>query len=278
MKKFGSKKRKYIKHVTKLTTDSLGLTSVERLDQAKSCARNETLFSNFNLLSKQAQSFLLMQLRQCRQNKMARKFTLEDKLTALALMKQSPKGYKLLENMFALPNKRTLHRLSEKFTLEPGLNPQIFQHLKDKVGKWSTEQKLCNIVFDEVSLTPRLTYNEKYDKIHGFVDVAGERKMRFSEHALVFMLRGICAPWRQSVAYYFCEGTVSAAALQNILKQLVSQVSLTGLIPLGIVCDQGSTFRTAVKKLKEETIRQRNIQGVRDGKWKFDNSMNRYLA
>lgn len=255
-----------MKHVTKLATDSLGHTSIQRLDQAQSCARNEALFSNFNLLSKQAQSFLLMQLRQCRQHKKARRFTLEDKLTALALMKQSPKGYKLLETMFALPNKRTLHRLSEKLMLEPGLNQQIFQHLTDKVEKWSTEQKLCNIVFDEISLTPHLTYNEKYDKIHGFVDVAGERKMRFSEHALVFMVRGICGPWRQSIAYYFCEGTVSAAALQNILKQLVSQVALTGLIPLGIVCDQGSTFRTAIKKIREETVRLRNIQGVRDGK------------
>lgn len=198
---------------------------------------------------------------------MARRFTLEDKLTALALMKQSPKGYKLLENMFALPNKRTLHRVSEKLAYEPGLNPQIFQHLKNKIGKWSTKDKLCSIVFDEISLTPRLNFNEKYDRIHRFVDVAGERKMRFSENALVFMLRGICAPWRQSVAYYFCEGTVSAAALQNILNQLVSQVALTGLIPLGIICDQGSTFRTAIKKLKEDTIRQRNIQGVRDGKF-----------
>lgn len=124
---------------------------------------------------------------------------------------------------------------------------------------------MCTIVFDEVALTPHLTYNEKYDKIFGFVDVNGTRKNKFCDHALVFMLRGICSSWRQCVAYYFCEGTVSAAELKNIMKQIVSEVGKTGLIPLGLVCDQGSTFRSAIKQLREETSPTRNVQDVRDG-------------
>lgn len=110
-----------------------------------------------------------------------------------------------------------------------------------------------------------LTFNEKKDEINGFVDVAGDRKMKLCDHALVFMIRGVCTSWRQAVAFYFCEGTVSSAALQNILKQLVTQVAQTGLIPLGLVCDQGSTFRTAIKKLREDTIQKRNIQNDKDG-------------
>lgn len=81
------------------------------------------------------------------------------------------------------------------------------------------------------------------------------------------MLRGIYSSWRQSVAFYFCEGTISTAALQNILKQLVSQVAQTGLTPLGLVCDQGSTFRTAIKAFRESTVRERIIQNIKDGKY-----------
>lgn len=197
---------------------------------------------------------------------MARRFTMDEKLMALIIMKQSPKCYKLLETMFALPNKRTLHRLSEKISMKPGLNPQVFEHIQNTVKHWGRQQKICSIVFDEIALTPYLTYNEKNDLIHGFVDVAGERKMKFCDHALVFMVRGICSSWRQCISYYFCEGTTSTVELQNILKQIVTEVAQTGLIPLGLVCDQGSTFRTAIKKFREETVRSNDESEMENGK------------
>lgn len=265
MKKFA--KKRFVKQVTKATSDSLGQTAVQRLEQAAHYGNNERLFKNFNCLSKQAQTFLLMQLKQCRNNKMARRFTLDEKLTALVLWKQSPKSYRLLETMFALPNKRTLNRLSEKIIIEPGLNLKVFEFISNKTKNWNCHQKLCTIVFDEIALTPHLNYNEKQDEINGFFDVAGERKMKFCDHALVFMIRGVCTSWRQTVAFYFLEATVSSAALQNILKQIVAQVAQTGLIPMGIVCDQGSTFRTAIKKIREDTIKKRNIQNEKDGEF-----------
>ncbi|CAG4931822.1 unnamed protein product [Parnassius apollo] len=263
-KKIVSRKRKLVKFLTNIATESLSDSVSQRLDQAQSLSRNKDLLENFYLLNKQAQTFLFMQLKQIHKSKMARRFTLDEKLMALLIMKQSPKSYKLLERMFALPSKRTLNRLSEKVSIQAGLNPLIFEHISNTTKKWDTKQKLCTIVFDEVSLTPHLTFNEKDDIINGFVDIAGERKLKYCDHALVFMLRGICSPWRQSVAFYFCEGTVSAAELQCILKQIVPQVIQTGLIPLGLVCDQGSTFRTAIRRLREDTIRRRNIQGVHD--------------
>lgn len=269
-KKLDSRKKKFIKHVTRIASDSLGNTAIQRIDKAILYGNNDQLFKNFNLLTKQGQTFLLMQLRLCRQNRTARRFNLEEKLLCLTLMKQSRKSYKLLQSMFALPTTRTLNRLAEKMTIEPGMNPKIFQFIKNKVKYWNTEHKLCTIVFDEISLTSHLTFNEKKDEIHGFVDVAGERKKRFCDHALVLMVRGICSSWRQSVAFYFCEGTISAAALQNILKELVAQVAQAGLIPLGLVCDQGSTFRTAIKAFRENTVRERSIQNVKDGKCFID--------
>ncbi|KAH9636393.1 hypothetical protein HF086_011250 [Spodoptera exigua] len=255
--------RKFIKNVTQIAKENSSQSAAQRLTKALHIDK-EQLFHKFNLLNRQARTFLFMQLRQVQKSKMARRFSLEEKLLALLLMKQSPKGYRLLEKMFALPNKRTLIRLSEKVSMEPGLNPQIFEHISRTCQNWDNQQKLCTVVFDEVAITPHLTFSEKKDKIVGFVDLAGERKLKYSDHALVFMVRGICSPWRQTIAYYFCEGTVSAAELQNILKQIVSQIGLTGLIPLGLVCDQGSTFRTALKILRADTVKSRNIQCIHD--------------
>lgn len=266
IKKLASKKKKFVKQVTNTAVACSYRTTTKRLSQAMSFMRNEHLFKNFNNLNRQAQIFLLMQLKQCGKKKMARRFSLDEKLIALMVMKQSPKAYKLLENMFALPNKRTLHRLSEGISIKSGLTSQVFKYIENKIKKWEIKQKLCTIVFDEISLSPHLTYDEKIDIIHGFVDIAGERQMKICDHALVFMIRGICASWRQSIVFYFCEGSTPAAGLQNILKQIVHRVVQTGLIPLGLVCDQGSTFRTALKNFRADTIRMRNIQNMNDGK------------
>lgn len=264
MKASSSKNRKYIKQVTTIATESLGQSASQRLKEAENLSENAEFLNNFELLNKRAKVFLQMQLKMVRKKKMARRFTNEEKLLALMFMKQSPKCYKLLETMFALPTKRTLNRLAQKICFEPGINPKVFKYVKDITRTWEKKKKLCTITFDEVALSPHLTFNEGKDIIDGFVEVGGERKLKFCDHALVFMVRGICSPWRQTIAYYFCEGTVSAIELVHILKDIVSQVSQTGLIPLGLVCDQGSTFRTALKRIRQDTIRSNDVQGIRD--------------
>lgn len=50
MKKLKSKKNKIVKHVTKVTENSLGQTVTKRLEQAVSCRNIEALFKNFGLL------------------------------------------------------------------------------------------------------------------------------------------------------------------------------------------------------------------------------------
>lgn len=241
-------------------------TTAERINMAAAHANNQKLFNNFNLLSKHAQTFLLMQLKNSTKARMARRYTMEEKLNALILLKQSPKNYRLLEKMFILPSKRTINRLAENVNVQPGINVPLFKYMQSKIKHWQRNDKLCTIVFDEVALTPHLTYDPKHDVVYGFTDVVGERQQKFADHALTFMLRGICSSWRQTVAFYFVEGTISAAALENILKQLIDRIAESGLIPLGIVCDQGSTFRSMFKSIRETTLRYRNLNGIADGK------------
>ncbi|CAG4968771.1 unnamed protein product [Colias eurytheme] len=71
------------------------------------------------------------------------------------------------------------------------------------------------------------------------------------------MLKGVCSNWRQPTLFFFCEGTTAGATVVRILKEVVTKVSESGLIPLALVCDQGSTFRTAINMLKLETARKR---------------------
>ncbi|XP_045448260.1 uncharacterized protein LOC123656638 [Melitaea cinxia] len=190
---FNKEIRNYVKKCKKIAVDNQKKTNSQILQSAQKQTENHLFMKNFYKLNNKAQAFLLLQLKLATKNKMARRFSLEDKLFALALMKQSPKGYKLLEKMFALPNKRTLVRISNTIDLECGINENIFEYIKKTTKDWTISKKLCSIVFDEVALTPRLTYNESKDKIIGFVEIAGERKPKLADHALVFMIRGICS-------------------------------------------------------------------------------------
>lgn len=241
----------------------------EKISKAKSLIQSPLFINNFNKMSTHAQNFLLMQLNIVNKKKKGVRFSTEEKLLSLSLMKESPKGYRFLQKIFRLPSKRTLNRVTEKITFKTGINKTIFKLLQQKTRKWDITKKLCSIVFDEVALTPHIAYVESQDEVQGVKDLGDERELKYADHALVFMVRGVCSNWRQPIGYYFCEGTVAAASLIKILKDIVRELSLSDMIPVALICDQGSTFRSAINMLRKNTEQKRNLNGEHDGKSRF---------
>lgn len=80
-----------------------------------------------------AKKFLKMQVGLCTKKKNARRYTTEEKIIALSIMKQSPKCYKFLSKIFILPSKSTLNALIAQLIIEPGVNPQVFNLIKKEV-------------------------------------------------------------------------------------------------------------------------------------------------
>lgn len=95
--------------------------------------------------------------------------------------------------------------------MEPGIDLTILTHLGKKAKALSDKKKLCNLLFDEISLKKRLIYNPATDKIDGYEDLgkAGGQFTKIADHALVLMLQGNLKKIKQSVAYYFVKGTIS---------------------------------------------------------------------
>jgi len=105
-----------------------------------------------------------------------------------------------------------------------------------------------------MAIDPSLTYSQKNDLIFGLEHFGNDlRSCKFSDHALVFLLRGINRKWKQPVAYYFCQSTTKTPQLVNCIKEVVTAVQSTGLNILTTVCDQGGTNSAAIKYLKNET-------------------------
>jgi len=78
------------------------------------------------------------------------------------LYKTSPKGYRFLSTLFALPSRKTLSGLLNKVPFHPGINlHHIIENLKCQVKNLKEIDKTCVLLFDEMALDPGLTYDKK---------------------------------------------------------------------------------------------------------------------
>lgn len=84
------------------------------------------------------------------------------------------------------------------------------------------------------------------------------------------MLRGAVYKWQQPLAFYFCEGATSSLQLKKIIKDIIAAVTDTGLVPIALVSDQGSSFQSVMNDLLEDTKRDQLRAGQLVGKlWIF---------
>lgn len=90
----------------------------------------EKMTKKMNPLGKK---ILWMQIKQSTKEIKGRRYTDEEKLIALSIMKQSPKCYRFLQKIFILPSKCTLNKMVAQLNIEAGINPQIFEAVKHEV-------------------------------------------------------------------------------------------------------------------------------------------------
>lgn len=172
---------------------------------------------------------------------------------ALSLYKESCSGYKLLQQLFTLPSSRTLRRLLQKVPIHAGINDVIFSHLLHQQSLMKDVNKLCILIWDEISLHPHLQYDATNDKIIGFEDWGHKRTQRIADHALVFMLRGIKTGWKIPLSYNFCKSATKTAQLIRCIKEIINEVRKAGFIIVATLCDQGSSNVAALKQLLNDT-------------------------
>lgn len=143
-----------------------------------------------------------------------RRYSLEDKILAMALQRQSGKGYKLMERIFALPSKKAINSLLSNVPFGPGLCDQLLASIGRCVAKLHPLDRVCILIFDEMAIQPALYYNKSSDEIEGFDD-AGEKTNEFAHHVMVFMARGIRRKWKQPICFYFTKTGVKTPEIKK---------------------------------------------------------------
>jgi hypothetical protein len=96
-------------------------------------------------------------------------------------------------------------------------------------------------MFDEMSIRKNLNFNQNFGCIEGFEDLGSHsRTSNVANHALVFMLRGLCKKWKQPVAYYLIRGSTKGHMLVNFLREVLDACHNAGLEVVATMCDMGA--------------------------------------
>ncbi|CAH2989328.1 unnamed protein product [Chilo suppressalis] len=220
---------------------------------AKKMTSNPAVLNMIENCSSSAKIIMEMQWRENRKKGKGRRFTMQEKILSLCILKQSPKAYNFFRKIFILPAPQTLVKLVQSLNLRPGLNKNIFAQLKKKAQSMKVEEKLCVLLFDEISLKAHLSFNQKKDKVTGFVDDGYKRQPEIADHAQVFMVRGLLKNYKQPISYTFSASATKGTTLANQIKDVVKELQKCGLIVVASVCDQGTNNRQAIKILLNET-------------------------
>lgn len=228
------KQTKMIKHLQNVTANPQMLKALEQMPNTS------------KLLT-------LLQFREQKKDKKGRRFSLKEKIAALSILKQSPKGYRFLRRIFILPSPVTLLKLIQMADIKPGINKNMMEQIKKAAEIMKLEDKLCIVMFDEMSLKPSVTYNERKDKVSGFVNNGQEVFPEYADHAQVFMIRGLIRNYKQPVAYTFSQASTKGPELAKQLKAVIRVLQDAGLIVVATVCDQGTNNANCIKYLLQET-------------------------
>ncbi|CAK1601100.1 unnamed protein product [Parnassius mnemosyne] len=90
-----------------------------------------------------AKKIIWMQIMQSGKHSKGWRFSDEEKMIALAIMKQSPKSYRFLRRIFILPSIRTINKLINKLKMDSRINPHIFKAIKTEVANWQESKNIA---------------------------------------------------------------------------------------------------------------------------------------
>jgi hypothetical protein len=106
--------------------------------------------------------------RNCKRRPKGRRWTFEEKMLALTLLKCSPKSYSFLRLQLPLPSTRTLQSVLNTVHYPAGINSRVFDALQHSLEKKSDTDRYCCAWFDEMSIRQNVRFNQKIDCIEGF--------------------------------------------------------------------------------------------------------------
>ena len=216
-----------------------------------------------NVLRVLQRNFVDMILRNTDKKSKGKRFTPDEKLLCLSIFKRSAATYRYLGTFLLLPSPTPVKKLLRKFKLDTGITQSMRDLLKDAANRMTDDlDKVCVLMWDEVSLKIHLQYCYQKQKIIGFEDWGTNQTKKYADHALVFMLRGIKAGWKIPLAYNFCSAQTTHERLAWCITEVVRAITKAGFEIAATVCDQGTLNMKAIKALQKDMDKVREEKNI----------------
>ena len=132
-----------------------------------------------------------------------------------------------------LPSISTLNKYIKDINIEPGFLNVVFKILDLKSSSMSGGERVCSLSFDEMSLTPKYSYDRSSDTV-----IPNHKKVQ------VVMARGILKNWKQPIYYSF-----DTNMTKEILFGIINRLSSCNFYVSSIVCDLGGTNQKLLNEL-----------------------------
>lgn len=192
-----------------------------------------------------------------------RKWTLDNKLLCLNLLKRGTPAYEFLYNQepTCFASERTCQRLFSEISMEVGTNDDYFEALGKKVASMGDPRAIfCILEADEVSISPIPVYDSANNRIYGYQNYGQDaphlNTTDVANKALVFMIQGMHIPWVQPLATYFNRGGIKGPDLKDLVMLIIAKLRKVGLIVKAFVSDQAKPNCLAMDLLRGQGLKK----------------------
>lgn len=198
------------------------------------------------MLSQSELTLLKTHLQNTRQKK--KTYSEAYKQLVISISFKSTSCYTLLSNRLNFPPKRTVSRWLSHIRFQERFDPNLFNLLRARTSKMTEQDRIVTLLADEVSLKELCDYDIQEDKVFG-VKRSADGKLFYPSSAMVLMVTGVRAKWRQAIAFFFTKNAMPAAQLSEVVFECVTKLQESGLTVVNFTSDQGSNFSSLLKSL-----------------------------
>jgi hypothetical protein len=131
-----------------------------------------------------------------------------------------------------------------------GINSDVLRVLEAFCEKLKPENRVCVVLWDEMSMNELVQYDKLQDCLEGIEDMGRTRRLLPATEALVVMISGIRESWSFLVSFYFSNSNTKSDKLQEIVVRNIESLLTIGFrVRMGI-CDMSFTNQGLYRRLK----------------------------
>lgn len=159
------------------------------------------------------------------------------------------------------PSVESIRKWINPINIQPGILDDMFTLLQDQVDLMPMNDRFVTIILDEMTITPRCTFDLNTKKFVGIPTIAPTNKvmdecganeqplLALANHALSIMVAGMCGRFKQIIGYHFTGTSFDGALLAQEILKCIKRLYAIGLTTKNVSVDMASANISMLKTL-----------------------------